>query len=884
MRSSIFARQKQRLTYQTLEGRRLLAGNVSVALSGSTLVVTGDDLSNQIEVSQSANGGVVFTGLDSTTINGQTEFTFAQTFERSRFQLNDGADEVSFNGFESGREFRFLGGDGDDRLDATGVSARYYHVQGNDGDDAIQLSNSSTRRSAYFHLGDGDDVLAVESFDAGRNFKVFGNAGDDTFVSNALTVDRKFRVNLGSGDDQALIAGESDFGKSAKVRSGSGNDFIGVLPSLNDATAIFNKRTVIDAGSDNDVVVADADSTFERTAIFRGRSGTDAIDVGDADFERRSSVRQFESQSVDNLEEILDGIFERLEFVDFDSTQFGNEQIVTETSLQLEIPEADGVFVEDGGAVTLASDLDLQATSNQEDVASATVQLVNGDAADSLSFVASNGITGSFDSNTGALALSGVASVSDYQTVLRSVQFESSGDDPLAGVRTVVFSVQSELQFDPVTATRDIEVIAVDDALDLVLPASFDGDALVELEVNQAFGFTFDDADPDNTVTYQLDLEVSGISADANQPVIDADTGEFSFTPSEAGTFVIRAIATNENGESDQQEFTVSVVDEIGVVDEVELAVTEIADQTVNFNESLEIQVEVPEATSSSLVFELEATGDVVDGAENLPTISETGLITWTPDLLSSGTANFSVTVTDENQVSTVENFEVSLPGFQPFQGNRQLATVDPIDRNGIFGDSFDGSGPPLTIDQSLDYTATISTAVGDIVVDLFEDLTPISVNSFVNLADDGFYDGLSFHRVIESPVTDDFGLPVLDDDGNLQFERFVAQGGDPTNTSAGGPGFQLNDEILSELTFDRPGILAYARTSLPNTNGSQFFITYDATEFQNDENFTIFGEVTNFGEVIDGANALDRLNLSDPSDFEPATPTIIESITISAS
>ena len=878
MRSPISTRRKQELSYQTLEGRRLLAGDVSVALSGSTLVVTGDDLSNQIEVSQNANGDVLFTGLDSTTINGQTAFTFTQTFERSRFELNDGADEVSFDGFEGGREFRFLGGDGDDRLEATGVSARFYHVQGNDGDDAIQLSNSSTQRSAYFHLGDGDDVLAVESFDAGRNFKVFGNAGDDTFASNALTVDRKFRVNLGSGDDEALISGESDFGKSARVRLGSGNDFLGVLPGLNDATAIFNKRTVIDAGSDNDVVVADADSTFERTAIFRGRSGTDAIDVGDADFERRSSVRQFESQSVDNLEEILDGIYERLEFVDFDSTQFGNEQILTQTSIQLEIPEFEAVFVEDGGAVALASDLDLQATSAQEDVASATVQLVNGDAADSLSFVASNGITGSFDSEAGVLALSGVASASDYQTVLRSVQFESSGDDPVAGVRTVVFSVQSELQFDPITATRDIEVIAVDDALDLVLPDLFDGDASIQQEVNQAFGFTFDDADPDNTVTFQLDLEDSGISADANQPVIDPDTGEFSFTPSEAGTFVIRAVATNENGESDQQDFTISVVDE------VEFGIAEIADQTVNFNESLEIQVEVAEATSSSLVFELEATGDVVDGAENLPTISETGLITWTPDLLSSGTANFSVTVTDENQVSTVENFEVSLPGFEPFQGNRQLAAVDPIDRNGIFGDSFDGSGPPLTIDQSLDYTATISTEVGDIVVDLFEDLTPTSVNSFVNLAEDGFYDGLSFHRVIESPVTDDFGLPVLDDAGNLQFERFVAQAGDPTNTSSGGPGFQLNDEILSELTFDRPGILAYARTSLPNTNGSQFFITYDATEFQNDENFTIFGEVTDFGEVIDGANALDRLNLTDPSDFDPATPTIIDSISISVS
>ena len=161
MRSPISTRRKQELSYQTLEGRRLLAGDVSVALSGSTLVVTGDDLSNQIEVSQNANGDVLFTGLDSTTINRQTAFTFTQTFERSRFELNDGADEVSFDGFEGGREFRFLGGDGDDRLEATGVSARFYHVQGNDGDDAIQLSNSSTQRSAYFHLGDGDDLSLI---------------------------------------------------------------------------------------------------------------------------------------------------------------------------------------------------------------------------------------------------------------------------------------------------------------------------------------------------------------------------------------------------------------------------------------------------------------------------------------------------------------------------------------------------------------------------------------------------------------------------------------------------------------------------------------------------------------------------------------------------
>ena len=126
---------------------------------------------------------------------------------------------------------------------------------------------------------------------------------------------------------------------------------------------------------------------------------------------------------------------------DKNSTQFGNEQILSETSLQLEIPEAEVAFVEDGGAITLASDLNLQATSNQENVASATVQLVNGDVADSLSFVASSGVTGSFDSNTGVLAFSGVALASDYQTVLRSVQL-----NPVVMIRSLVF-VRSSFRF-----------------------------------------------------------------------------------------------------------------------------------------------------------------------------------------------------------------------------------------------------------------------------------------------------------------------------------------------------------------------------------------------------------------------------------------------------
>ena len=117
------SRRKHQLTYSRLEMRQLLVGDVSVFLEGSTLVVEGDQLANQFDVAQTATGDVIFTGRDSTTINELEEFTFRQPFNRSRFALNDGADDVVINGFEGGNEFRFLGGDGDDRLVANTVSA-----------------------------------------------------------------------------------------------------------------------------------------------------------------------------------------------------------------------------------------------------------------------------------------------------------------------------------------------------------------------------------------------------------------------------------------------------------------------------------------------------------------------------------------------------------------------------------------------------------------------------------------------------------------------------------------------------------------------------------------------------------------------------------------
>lgn len=119
--------------------------------------------------------------------------------------------------------------------------------------------------------------------------------------------------------------------------------------------------------------------------------------------------------------------------------------------------------------------------------------------------------------------------------------------------------------------------------------------------------------------------------------------------------------------------------------------------------------------------------------------------------------------------------------------------------------------------------TATLTTSKGDIRLQLHDDKAPITVANFVNLAKQGFYDGLSFHRVISD---------------------FMIQGGCPNGTGTGGPGYRFDDEIVASLKHDQPGVLSMANAG-PGTNGSQFFITHGATPW-------LDGKHTVFGKVVD--------------------------------
>jgi cyclophilin family peptidyl-prolyl cis-trans isomerase len=163
-------------------------------------------------------------------------------------------------------------------------------------------------------------------------------------------------------------------------------------------------------------------------------------------------------------------------------------------------------------------------------------------------------------------------------------------------------------------------------------------------------------------------------------------------------------------------------------------------------------------------------------------------------------------------------------------------------------------SPPSGALDTTKTWSARLRTDKGDIVVELYADRAPRTVENFVNLARAGFYDGTTFHRVIRG---------------------FMAQGGDPTGTGTGGPGYQFEDEFHPSLRHDGPGVLSMANAGA-GTNGSQFFITYGPTPHLDDRHSV-------FGRVTEGLDVLKSLRERDPqSDRNPGdridTIEIIES------
>ncbi len=225
---------------------------------------------------------------------------------------------------------------------------------------------------------------------------------------------------------------------------------------------------------------------------------------------------------------------------------------------------------------------------------------------------------------------------------------------------------------------------------------------------------------------------------------------------------------------------------------------------------------------------------------------------TWLIDsaaALDLDATQFEADLTSEEIVAFAEGTwqvgqEIGLPGTpffvinnNPYNGPLDSANIASILSLTEFAERQYTECPPAVIDPLKGYTATIQTKKGDIVIDLYPDVAPLAVNSFVFLAQEGWFDDVSFHRVLPG---------------------FMAQGGDPTGTGMGGPGYAFKNEVSEDLSFDREGLLAMANSGA-DTNGSQFFITYGPAAH-------LDGGYTIFGEVIDGMQVVQDLTPRDPS------------------
>jgi peptidylprolyl isomerase len=187
----------------------------------------------------------------------------------------------------------------------------------------------------------------------------------------------------------------------------------------------------------------------------------------------------------------------------------------------------------------------------------------------------------------------------------------------------------------------------------------------------------------------------------------------------------------------------------------------------------------------------------------------------------------------------------------EPVATEAAAATVPPVDAPQVTSKQY-AAEPEMTIDVSKKYFATVQMATGgEFVIQLYPDKAPRTVNSFVFLAREGYFNGVTFHRVLDG---------------------FMAQGGDPTGTGMGGPGYEFVNED-SDLTFDKEGVVAMANAGR-DTNGSQFFITFGPADFLN-------GGYTIFGQVVEGMDVVNAITRRDPDTGPAFTGDAMESVTI---
>ena len=431
---------------------------------------------------------------------------------------------------------------------------------------------------------------------------------------------------------------------------------------------------------------------------------------------------------------------DNIQFLQINDLEFPVNDLVVDTNGAADGLNTTVVFEENAGPQSIASEVVISHESG-DTLNFASIAIISDSILPTESLavdVGSTGLVAQYDSQTGVLELQGVASLAEYQEVIRTLTYDNTADNPedrLVGISVTDSNIVDDTNF----STRAVITVAIDDTLTLAT----------------------------------------------------------------------------------------------------------IGDQSLGFGQSLDLTLDVTSfaGNADDLGFEIVDAGALTQQL----LLTETGQLTL-PVATQAGSFDVVVAVTDA--VETVQQtFVIDVAEFIPFEGVGALSNIPNELRNGIYT-----SEPPQNIDLDLTYDAVFDTTQGEIRVRLLDDESPTFVNNFVNLARDGFYDGLTFHRVIDG---------------------FVGQGGDPLGTGTGGPGFQIADEVGNDIEFDARGQLSFANAG-NNTTGSQFFFTFAPT-FLNNGQFSVFGNITS-GDAV-----LDQLTRTENSGVPVAgvVPDVINSITI---
>jgi cyclophilin family peptidyl-prolyl cis-trans isomerase len=208
----------------------------------------------------------------------------------------------------------------------------------------------------------------------------------------------------------------------------------------------------------------------------------------------------------------------------------------------------------------------------------------------------------------------------------------------------------------------------------------------------------------------------------------------------------------------------------------------------------------------------------------------------FSSDMLSDENVSFAQKAWDDGVAMGLPGTPFVLFNGHYYSGPSDYFNLEAIVKVTLLEDRQFSQCPPMTIDPLKQYVATLHTGKGDIVLQLYPEEAPLAVNSFVFLSQNGWFDGVTFHRVIPG---------------------FVAQAGDPSGTGYGGPGYAFDNEISPQLNFDQAGVLGMANAG-PGSNGSQFFITLGPAP-------NLDGNYTVFGRVISGMDVVESLTPRDP-------------------